>query len=234
MGHMHQCGGCFQHVHVICALPFKDSPEGFGQILSCGLCDETTEEETAIQLWHQNDTEQEYEENETGNVGQDSKAGDASTKGRRCKRKHNEGKRVSKGSFKKSKLASKRKVAVRKMGGDQTTSGNGDAAAKDIETSTSEQWQDSDTHMLNDDGTTNDWNGEAWDNDDYYWDDEYGTWVYMGQKRVRRRDLTNKKEKNWALGMRRNYETKKHATMMESITITRDKLETVRMYHLAV
>jgi hypothetical protein len=159
-------------------------------------------------------------------VGQDSKAGDAPTKGLRCKRKHKEGKRVSKGSFKKSKLGSTKKVAGRITVGDQTTSGNGDAASKEFET----QWQKLDTHMLNDEVTTNEWSGEAWDNDDYYWDEEYGTWVYMVQKRVRRRDLTIKKEKNWTLGMRRNFETKKHAAMMDSITITRDKLETVRMY----
>ncbi len=83
--------------------------------------------------------------------------------------------------------------------------------------------------MVNDDATNNEWNGDAWDGDDYYWDEEYSTWVYMSQKRVRRRDLTNKKEKNWALRMRRNWDTKKYATMMESITITRDKLDTVRM-----
>ena len=75
----------------------------------------------------------------------------------------------------------------------------------------------------------NDWNGDTWDEEDYYWDEEYESWVYMPQKRVRRRDLTNKKEKNWALGMRRNWNTQKHATMMESITIKRDKLDTVTL-----
>jgi hypothetical protein len=79
----------------------------------------------------------------------------------------------------------------------------------------------------------NDWNGETWDDEDYYWDEEYESWVYMPQKRVRRRDLTNKKEKIWKLAMRRNWDTKKNATMMEKITIKRDELDTVTNSHLA-
>jgi hypothetical protein len=88
--------------------------------------------------------------------------------------------------------------------------------------------------MLNDDASNNHSNGDTWDEADYYWDEQYATWVYIGHKRVRRRDLTNKKEKNWALGMRRNWETLKYATMMESITITRDKLDTVRMKYFGI
>jgi hypothetical protein len=39
----HQCGGCFQHVHVFCGSQYKDSPEGFGQILFCRQCVDTVE-----------------------------------------------------------------------------------------------------------------------------------------------------------------------------------------------
>jgi hypothetical protein len=106
-------------------------------------------------------------------VIKDSKAGEA-TKSHLRKRKHKEGKkRVSKGSLKKSKPASTRNVAGRKTGVDCTTAVNGDSAAKERETSTREQCLDSDTHMVNDDATNN-WNGDAWDDDDYYWDEEYG------------------------------------------------------------
>jgi hypothetical protein len=34
----HQCGVCFRHAHVICALPFPGSTEGFGQQLLCPEC----------------------------------------------------------------------------------------------------------------------------------------------------------------------------------------------------
>ena len=106
-------------------------------------------------------------------------------------------------------------------------------AAKEMDTTTSERSLDADTHMAHDDATNNEGNAAGWDDDDYFWDEEYGTWVYMPQKRVRRRDLTNKKEKNWALGMRRNWDTEKYATMMENITIKRDELDTVTISHLA-
>ncbi len=99
-------------------------------------------------------------------------------------------------------------MAGPKTGVGSTTAVNGESAAKDTETSTSEHCQDSDTHMAKEDTMNNEWNGNVWDDNDYYWDEEYGTWVYMPQKHVRRRDLTHKKEKNWALGMRRNLETK--------------------------
>jgi hypothetical protein len=125
-------------------------------------------------------------------------------------------------------------VAGRKTGRQRTSAGNGDAAGKEIDMSTCTEWPDSESHMLNDDASNNHSNGDTWNDADCYWDDEYGTWVYIGHKRVRRRDLTNKKEKNWALGMRRNWETKKYATMMESITITRDKLDMVRMEYFAI
>ncbi len=47
----HQCGWCFQHVHVCCATPFQNSPEGFGQIMACGMCVETADGDCATQTW---------------------------------------------------------------------------------------------------------------------------------------------------------------------------------------
>ena len=230
----HQCGGCFRHVHVYCARVHHGSSEGLGQMLCCGLCNETNKEETATQLWPQDDTEVAYQDNATGNLDPEAKAREASTKVRRVKRKHNDAKRFSTGSQKKAKLARTRNVAGNRTGSERTSAGNGAAAGKEIDTSTSKEWPDSESHMLNDDASNNQSNGDTWDEADYYWDDAYGTWVYIGHKRARRKDLTNKKEKNWALGMRRNWETEKYATMMKSITITRDKLDTVRMRYVAI
>jgi hypothetical protein len=105
-------------------------------MLSCGLCNETYEEETATQLWPQNDTEEAYQENETRNLEPESKAGEASTKARRCKRKHKEGKRVSTGSLKKAKLARTRNVAGSRTGRERTSADKGDAAGKEKDTST--------------------------------------------------------------------------------------------------
>jgi hypothetical protein len=136
--------------------------------------------------------------------------------------------------LKKAKLGRTKNVAGSRTGRERTSARNGDAAGKEIDTCESKEWPDSESHMLNDAASHNHWNGATWDEADYYWDDEYATWVYIGHKRVRRRDLTNKKEKNWALGMRRNWETKKYATMMESITITRDKLDMVRIEYFAI
>jgi hypothetical protein len=64
--------------------------------------------------------------------------------------------------------------------------------------------------------------------DDWYWDEKFQTWVFTGSKRPRKRDLTNKVERNWVLGMRRNWDTAKQAKLLEKITITREHLSTVR------
>ena len=64
-------------------------------------------------------------------------------------------------------------------------------------------------------------------NDEWYWDQKYMTWVFTGSKRIRKRDLTNKAEKNWVLGMRRNANTEKQAKLVEKITITREHLSSV-------
>jgi hypothetical protein len=49
-----------------------------------------------------------------------------------------------------------------------------------------------------------------------------------GTKRsVRRKNLSNRLEKNWVLGMRRNWNTDKKAKMIAKMTIKRDKLDTV-------
>jgi hypothetical protein len=75
-------------------------------------------------------------------------------------------------------------------------------------------------------------------NDCWYWDDSLGawarwsekhqTWVHGEAKRVRKKDLTNKMEKNWLMGMRRNWNTDKKDKMVAKITIKRDNLHTVR------
>ena len=213
----HQCGGCFRHVHAYCARVQHGSAEGLRQMYSCGLCNETNKEDIPTQPWPQDDKEEAYQDNETGNFDPGAKSSEAATKVRRVKRKQKDAKRFSTGSQKKAKLA-KAKLA----------------AGKEIDTSTRNEWPDSESHMLNDDPSDNQWNNETWDEDDYYWDNAYGTWVYVGHKRARRKDLTNKKEKNWVLGMGRNWETEKYATMMKSITITRDKLDTVRMRYVAI
>jgi hypothetical protein len=79
---------------------------------------------------------------------------------------------------------------------------------------------------------------EGWDplnNEEYddtkpggwYWDYVYDTWVHTGPKRVRRKNLSNRMEKNWVLGMRRNWHTENKKNMIANMTITRDKLDTV-------
>ena len=64
--------------------------------------------------------------------------------------------------------------------------------------------------------------------DDWYWDQKFQTWVFTGSKKPRKRDLTNKVERNWVLGMRHNWDTVKQAKLVEKITITREHLSTVR------
>ena len=258
----HQCGGCYQHVHVCCATPFKDSPEGFGQIVSCGLCDETKQEEGYTQVWNDNDNEHDDNVNDEGYVGENNattcgevgdknepntnkrpargsgvqgkKAGAGGTKSQRRKRKHKEGKSLSKVPIcKKSKQAPLTSLQLRATGENSNTVVNVESAAKELGTRTSDTSEDANTQMAHADPIDNEWNGETRNDDDYYWDEEYGSWVYMPQKRVRRRDLTNKKEKIWKLAMRRNWDTNKNAKMMEKITIKRDKLDTVTNSHLA-
>jgi hypothetical protein len=73
----------------------------------------------------------------------------------------------------------------------------------------------------------NDW-GE-WKPDEWYWNEEYETWVYVEPKRIRPRDLTNKMEKNWLLGMRRNWNTAKKEKMLAAITTTRANYHLVSM-----
>jgi hypothetical protein len=83
---------------------------------------------------------------------------------------------------------------------------------------------------------TND--ADDWNMNDWYWDETFGawgrwsekyqTWVYGESKRVRKKDLTNKMEKNWLMGMRRNWNTEKREQMIAKITIKRDNINTVR------
>ena len=68
-----------------------------------------------------------------------------------------------------------------------------------------------------------------WKPDEWYWNEEYETWVYVAPKRIRPRDLTNKMEKNWLLGMRRNWNTAKKDKMLAAITITRANYHLVSM-----
>jgi hypothetical protein len=69
--------------------------------------------------------------------------------------------------------------------------------------------------------------------EDYYYDEEYDAWMYLPRKRVRRRDLTNRKEKIWKLGAKRNWGTVKYTKTMANITIKRDKLDMVTLERFA-
>ena len=76
---------------------------------------------------------------------------------------------------------------------------------------------------------------EPWHNEEYddvkpgewFWDNDYASWVHTGPKRVCRKNLSNRMEKNWILGMRRNWDTDKKAKMIAKMTITRDNIDTV-------
>ncbi len=204
----HQCGGCYQHVHVCCGTPFQDSPEGFGQIVSCGLCDETKQEEDYTQVWNDNDNEQDDNVNDEGYVGenkattcgeggdnnepnknkppargsgvQGEKAGAGGTQAQRRKRKHKKRTSLSKlTSCKKSKQAPATSQQLRATGENSTSAVNVESAAKELGTRTSGTSEDANTQMAHADPIV--------DDDDYYWDKDYGSWVYMPQKRVRRR-----------------------------------------------
>jgi hypothetical protein len=50
----------------------------------------------------------------------------------------------------------------------------------------------------------------------------------------RRKDLTNKMEKNWRLGMRRNWNTAKKEKMIAKISITRDNMSLLHTYKIAL
>jgi hypothetical protein len=71
---------------------------------------------------------------------------------------------------------------------------------------------------------------EQWKNDEWYWDEEYHTWVFHRTKKARPKDLTHKMERNWLLGMRRNWETEKKAKMIDKITIKRNNMNMIRTF----
>jgi hypothetical protein len=99
-------------------------------------------------------------------------------------------------------------------------------------------WESKSSEDSGDDGPQDDQmyaegaEGNAWRTEDWYWDQKFSTWVFSGSKRVRRKDLTNKLEKNWVLGMRRNWNTAKKAKMVANISIKRDNMSMVTYYHL--
>ncbi len=72
--------------------------------------------------------------------------------------------------------------------------------------------------------------GIQWDNDEWYWDEGYQTWVFHRTTKARPKDLTNKMERNWLLGMRRNWETEKKAKMIDKITIKRNNMNMIRTF----
>jgi hypothetical protein len=80
---------------------------------------------------------------------------------------------------------------------------------------------------------SNDRYGEAAKNDNYVWNDAYGTWEYKAPKRVRNKSISNKQQQNWVLGMRRNRENQNQAERMAKITIKRDKIDMVTILHCA-
>ena len=243
----HQCGGCFQHVHVFSASQYKDSPEGFGQILSCRHCDDTAECKGTTQARHDRNSHAKIDVTEDAAlVIQASEAvGQSDGKDAMKERKRLElanyftqSTTVKDGEEVKirKRKRNRSKASIPRSGSGKETA---DEKADDIdavvpvppetEPTTIETFADYYTNTDNMQTWNNGGNEDSWDNDDYYWDEEYSTWVYMPRKRIRRKDLTNKKEKNWALSMRRNWATKKKDKIMAKITIKRDKLDTVTL-----
>ena len=241
----HQCGACFQHVHVFCASQYKDSPEGFGQILSCGQCDDTAECKDSTQAGHDRNSQAKTDVTEDAAlVIQASEAGGQSD----GKDAMKERKRLELANYFTQSTTVKDgdevNIRKRKRNGSKaaiTRSGSGKETADDkaddseavvpvppeTEPTAIETFADYYTNTDNIQTWNNGANEDSWENDDYYWDEQYSTWVYMPRKRIRRKDLTNKKEKNWALSMRRNWASKKKDKIMAKITIKRDKLDTV-------
>jgi hypothetical protein len=81
--------------------------------------------------------------------------------------------------------------------------------------------------------------GEDWEADDWYWEPKFGGyWVHTGNKRVRskstgnkgvrRKSMANRLERKWVLGMRRNWNTDKKATMVANIIIKRENVSMIR------
>jgi hypothetical protein len=65
---------------------------------------------------------------------------------------------------------------------------------------------------------------------EYYWDEEYQAYVYMGAKRPRRKDMSNKMKNNWLLGMKRNWATTKKNNMLAKITVNRANMNMVSTF----
>ncbi len=78
---------------------------------------------------------------------------------------------------------------------------------------------------------SNDSNGEAAKNKNYVWNDAYGCWEYKAPKRVRNKSMSNKQQRSWVLGMRRNWDTPHKAERMAKITIKRDQLNMVTLFY---
>jgi hypothetical protein len=73
-------------------------------------------------------------------------------------------------------------------------------------------------------------NEEVWDHDDYQWDYNYNTWVYKKRRPKRKKDNTYKQQRNWLLGMLRNWNSQKKDNMVANITLRRNELHKVQMY----
>jgi hypothetical protein len=78
---------------------------------------------------------------------------------------------------------------------------------------------------------SNDWNGEAAENNKYVSNDAYGCWQSYAPKRARNKSMRNKQQRSWVLGMRRNWENHNQAKRMANITIKRDQLHMVTLLH---
>ena len=74
-------------------------------------------------------------------------------------------------------------------------------------------------------------NGEAAKNNKYVWSEDYGCWEYKASKRVRNKSMSNKQQRSWVLGMRRNWDNPNKEEKMANITIKRDQLHMVTLLH---
>ena len=80
---------------------------------------------------------------------------------------------------------------------------------------------------------SNDWNGEAANNKNYVWNYALDCWEYKAPKRVRSKSMSNKQQRSWVVGKRRNWENQNKAEKMANISIKRDKLHMVTLLHCA-
>ena len=288
----HQCGVCFAHVHVPCGTPYKNSQEGFGQVLLCTQCSIVDNRGVGLEDQPFDEADDDYDMDTATEqrltLGKELSAAMEDDKPNKChkdplvttnkhprktkrmlrllKKKiaiakaqnkldvakqlrkaaiqllqhgHPHGKRTTVGGIneidtpavitpvKQPNEAGAQTQKLRKRGYDDT-GGNGKTTHKRAKSITlMKNTSAPDAPIGEATSTVTEEDGGVMNNDEWYWDQKYMTWVFTGSKRIRKRDLTNKAEKNWVLGMRRNANTEKQAKLVEKITITREHLSSV-------